>query len=73
MKLHSNDKLKNLIRSLQDKNNGLQQETVSYEDVEQYLRLLQNDCSTGHDKIPAMFIKLIIVCRKFSFVTDICH
>ena len=57
-KPHSNDGLKNLIASFPDKNNGLQ--TVSYEDVEQCLRLLQNDCSTGYGNIPAMFIKPVV-------------
>ena len=56
-KLHSNDELKNFIRSFPDKNNGFQLQTVSCEDVEECLRLLRNDCSTGYDKIPAIFIK----------------
>ena len=59
-KPHSNDELKNLIGSFPDENNGFQQQTVSCDDVEQCLRLLRNDCSTGHDNIPAMFIKPVV-------------
>ena len=57
---HSNDELKNLIGSFPDKNTGFQLQTVSYEDVEQCLRLLQNDCSTGNGNIPAMSIKPVV-------------
>ena len=35
-------------------------QTVSYEDVKQCLRLIRNDCSTGHNKMPAMFIKPVV-------------
>ena len=35
-------------------------QTVSYEDVEQYLRLLRNDCSTAYENIPAMLIKPVV-------------
>ena len=35
-------------------------QTVSYEDVEQCLRLIRNDCYTGHEKMPAMFIKPVV-------------
>ena len=35
-------------------------QTVSCEDVEQCLRLLWNDCSTGYDNIPAMIIKPVV-------------
>ena len=58
--LHSNDELKYLIGSFPGKNNGFQLQTVSYKDVEQCLRLLRNDCSTGYDEIPAMFVKLVV-------------
>ena len=44
-KPHSSDELKNLIGSFPDKNNGFQLQTVSYEDVEQCLTLLRNECS----------------------------
>ena len=59
-KLHSNDELKDLIRSFPDKNNGFQLQTVSNEDVEQCLRLLRNDCSTRYDNMLAMFIKPVV-------------
>ena len=70
-KPHSNDELKYHIGSFPDKNNGFQPQTVSYEDVEQCLRLLRNDCSTEYDNIPVMFYKAS--CWIFSFTTDICH
>ena len=35
-------------------------QTVSYEDVKQCLRLIRNDCSTGLNKMPAMFIKPVV-------------
>ena len=35
-------------------------QTVSYEDVEQYLKLLRNDWSTGYENMPAMFIKPVV-------------
>ena len=57
---HSNDELENLIRSFPVKNNGFQLQTVSYEDVEQCLRLVRNDCSAGYDNTPAMFIKPVV-------------
>ena len=53
---HGNDDLKKLIGSFLDKNERFQLQTVSSEDFEQCLRLLRDDCSTGHDNIPAMFI-----------------
>ena len=53
---HSNDELENLIGSFPNKINGFQQQTVSYEDAEQGLRLLRNDCSTRYENIPALFI-----------------
>ena len=59
-KPHGNDELKNFIGSFPDKNNAFQWQTVSYEDIEQYLRLLRNDCSKGYDNIPAMFIEPVI-------------
>ena len=59
-KPHSNDELKNLIGSFPDKNNGFKLQTVSCEDVEQCLRLLRHDCSTGYYNIPAMFIKPVV-------------
>ena len=59
-KPHSNDELKNLLGSFPDKNNEFQLQTVLYEDVEQCLRLLRNDCSTGYDNIPAMSIKQVV-------------
>ena len=58
--MHSNDELENLIGSFPDKNNGFQLQTVLYEDVEQCLRLLRNDCSTGYDNIPTMLIKPVV-------------
>ena len=58
-KPHSNDELKNLIGTFTGKNNGFQLQTVSYEDIDQCLRLLWNDCFTGYDNILAMFIKPI--------------
>ena len=57
---NSNDELKNLLGSFPDKNNEFQLQTVSYEDVEQCLRLPRNDCSTGYDNIPAMSIKQVV-------------
>ena len=59
-KLHSNDELKNIIGSFPDKNNEFQPQTVSYEDVEQCLRLLRNDCSTGYNNIAAMSIRPVV-------------
>ena len=58
--MHSNDELETLIGSFPDKNNGFQLQTVLYEDVEQCLRLLRNDCSTGYDNIPAMFVEQVV-------------
>ena len=60
IKPQDSDELKNLIGSFPDKNNGFQLQTVSYEDVEQCLRLVGNDCFTGYDNIPAMFIKPVV-------------
>ena len=34
--------------------------TQWYEDVEQYLGLLRNDCSTRYINIPAIFIKPVV-------------
>ena len=59
-KPHSNDELRYLIGSFPDKNNGFQLQTVSYEDVEQCVRLLRNYCSAGYDNIPAMFLKPVV-------------
>ena len=73
-KLHSNDELKYLIRSFPGKNNGFQLQTVSYKDVEQCLRLLRNDCSTGYDNITAMFIKSVVeyLVSPLTFVINSC-
>ena len=60
IKPQDSDELKNLIGSFPDKNNGFQLQTVSYEDVEQCLRLVRNDCSAGYDNTPAMFIKPVV-------------
>ena len=60
IKPHDSDELKNLIGSFPDKNNGVQLQTLSYEDVEQCLRLVGNDCFTGYDNIPATFIKPVV-------------
>ena len=46
--------------SFPDKNNGFPKRTISYEDDEQCLRRLRNDCSTGYDNIPAMFVKPVV-------------
>ena len=69
---HSNDEPENLIGSFPVKNIGFQLQTVSYEYVEQCLRLLQNDCSTGYDNIPAMFIKPVVefLVSPLTFVID---
>ena len=40
----------------------MQLQTVSCEHVEQCLRLLRNDCSTGYENIPTMFIKPVVEC-----------
>ena len=50
---HSNAELENHIGSYQ-------LQTVLYEDVEQCLRPLRNDCSTGYDNILTMFIKPVV-------------
>ena len=71
-KPHSNDELKNLIGTFTGKNNGFQLQTVSYEDVDQCLRPLRNDCSTGYENIPTMFIKPIagLLVSPLTFVIN---
>ena len=46
-----------LIDSFNDKENAFQLQPVTYENIEKCIKMIQNDCSTGYDHIPASFIK----------------
>ena len=46
-----------LIDSFNDKENAFQLQPVTYENTEKCIKMIQNDCSTGYDHIPASFIK----------------
>ena len=50
--------LTSLVDSLKDKENAFQLQPVTYENIEKCIKMIRNDCSTGHDHImPASFIK----------------
>ena len=49
--------LTSLIGSSNDQENAFQLQPVTYENIEKCIKMIQNDCSTGYDHIPASFIK----------------
>ena len=49
--------LTSLIDSFNDKENAFQLQPVTYENIEECIKMIRNDCSTGYDHIPASFIK----------------
>ena len=53
----SKKELTNLIDSFNDKKNAFQLQPVTYKNIEKCIKMVQNDCSTGYDHIPAFFIK----------------
>ena len=53
----SKKELTNLIDSFNDKKNAFQLQPVTYKNIEKCIKMIQNDCSTGYDHIPAFFIK----------------
>ena len=53
----SKNELTGLIYSFNDKQNAFQLQPVTYENIEKFIKMIRNDCSTGYDHIPVTFIK----------------
>ena len=53
----SKKELTSLIDSFNDKENAFQLQLVIYENIENYITMVQNDYSAGYDHIPASFLK----------------
>ena len=53
----SKKELTGLIDSFNDKENAFQLQPATYENIEKCKKMIRNDCSTGYDHIPVIFIK----------------
>ena len=53
----SKNELTGLIYSFNDKRNAFKLQPVTYENIEKFIKMIRNYCSTGYDHIPVTFIK----------------